>query len=148
MNTRISLESPTKFPDIEWFLPERKKLEYAITIPNDNCLHLNTHLRVQIPKHITIGVSEDGKTLWLEEKAEGGYSISKSGTIKASNLIDAIKARGIGLPARYVTTECDNCWTVTLVSPVSPSNLPKKTPKKPRINGLKTMLPLGEIKNA
>ena len=141
MNNRIPTENSGRFPEIEWFLPRPQKVEYAINIPNDNCFNLNAKLRVQMPEQITLGVGANGKTLWIKEKAEEGYKIPKSGVIKASNLIDAIKIRGISLPARYLTEREGDCWVATLVPSVSPLPLPKKTPKKPRINGLKTMLP-------
>ena len=53
----------------------------------------------QVPKQIKIGVSADGKTLRIQEEPEEGYKLPKSGSITDHILIDAIKKRGICLPA-------------------------------------------------
>jgi hypothetical protein len=124
-------------------LPAQKKIEFAITIPNNNCFNLSQRLIEAVQKKITIGVSSDGKTLALKEDIEKGYNVPKSGVIKASNVIDAIKTRGIRLPAHYLVRKEDDFWVAALIPPVKSPSLPKKTPKKPRVNGLSTMLPTG-----
>lgn len=127
--------------EFEWFLPSPRKPILAITIPNDNCFNLNQNLCIQIPKHIRIGLSSDGKRLALKEETEEGYFVPKSGGIKDSVLVQEIKTRGVRLPANYLVESINEYWVATLVPPISSPTLPKKTPKRPRTNGLKDMLP-------
>lgn len=142
MNNREHTKKPINFSELEWFLPPPKKVELIISIPNDNCFNLNPKLSDEVKKKITIGVSTDGKTIVLKEE-EKGYNIPKSGIIKASNLIDAIKTRGIRLPVCFLVERQDDFWIATLVPPVKSPSLQKKIPRKPRVNGLSNMLPVG-----
>ena len=147
MNVPRPTGTSAAFPEFEWFLPSPKKAELAITIPNDRCINFNPRLKSQLPEQITIGVSPDGKILRVKESAGEGYHIPKSGSIKASVLIDNIKARGIRLPARYLVEKANGCWIATVVLPIASPTAPERTPKKPRSSGLSAMLPVGSIRN-
>lgn len=124
--------------DFEWFTPQPKKAELAITIPNNHCFNLNPSLRAKIPQKIEIGVGHGGTILWLQPH-DTGYKIAKSGTLKDSLLIGSIKRSGVRLPARYVVEEFDGGWVANLVPPAKPP-LPTKIPKRPKKKGLNAIL--------
>lgn len=140
MKDQSTGNSPTDFLDFEWFLPAPRKSEFVITVNNTKSFNLNQRLCSKIWKQIQIGITSDGKTLCLKEKPENGFFVPKSGSIKDSVLINEIKSRGISLPARYIAERKGDYWFATIVPAVtSPAQL-KKTPKKPRKNGLKCIL--------
>lgn len=82
-----------------------------------------------------LGLLEDAK----------GFGVPKNGRIKAESLIERITERGIRIPARYLVEDTDGIWIAKLVPPTPFPPTPKKTPNKPRLNGLKAMLPKKEL---
>jgi hypothetical protein len=143
MNNRTPNNEDISISDFDWFLPSPKKVVYAIAIPNDTCFNLNQRLTQKLPKMITIGINSDAKTLCIKKEPDKGFSVPKSGTIKDNVLINTIKSRGIRLPAHYSAESKGEYWIASLVPPISSPILPKKTPSKPRTNGLNAMLTSG-----
>ncbi len=131
--------------EFDWFLPTPPKPVFSITISDEKSFNLNGKLSEKIPRYIKIGISSDGTKLGLLEETKG-FRVPKNGVIKAWKLIDEIKTRGIFLPARYLVENIDGFWIATLVPPTPAPTTPKKTPNKPRKNGLKAMLPKKEMK--
>ncbi len=77
----------------------------------------------------------------MAEVPEKGYRVPKNGMIKDPHLVQLIEKRGIRLPASYLVEKMDELWLATLVpSTPAPTTL-RKTPKNPRKNGLRAMLP-------
>ncbi|MCA1292267.1 hypothetical protein LBW89_04435 [Paenibacillus sp. alder61] len=130
--------------EFDWFLPTPPKKILSITIPDEKNFNLNAKLCESIPKFIKIGVNSDGTMLGLLEDIKG-FGVPKNGRIKAESLIERITERGIRLPARYLVENMDGIWIAKLVPPTPIPAIPKKTPKKPRLNGLKAMLPKKEL---
>ena len=87
-----------------------------------------------------IGINFNGTKLGLLG-VNTGFNVPKNGRIIAENVIDKIKEHGIRLPARYLVDNINGFWIATLVPPTPVPAIPKKTPNKPRLNGLKAMLP-------
>lgn len=131
--------------EFDWFLPTPPKQVFSITIPDEKNINLNAKLCEIIPEYIKIGINLDGTKLGLLEEKKG-FHVPRNGRIKAENLIDKIKERGIRLPARYLVDNINGFWIATLVPPTPVSAIPKNTPSKPRKNGLKAMLPKKETK--
>lgn len=141
MSTHEVPENPA-FPlsSFKWFLPEPRKAELAISIPDEKRLNLNQRLCATMPERITIGVSPDGKTICIKECKESGFRVPKSGIIKGSEVASYIKEKGIRFPCRYLAEQKNDCWIATLM-PFSPiPRLPNKIPKSQRKKGLKLML--------
>lgn len=131
--------------EFDWFLPIPPKPVFSITIPDEKSINLNARLCECIPKCIKIGINLDGTKLGLLEETKG-FRVPQNGRIRAERLIDEIIVRGIRLPARYLVDNIDGFWMATLVPTTPVPTIPKKTPNKPRQNGLKTMLPKKEMK--
>lgn len=131
--------------EFEWFLPTPPKRVYSITITDEKNFNLNAKLREIVPKCIKIGINSNGTELSLLEETKG-FNVPKNGRIIAENVIDKIKEHGIRLPARYLVDDINGFWIAKLVPPIPTPAIPKKTPKKPRLNGLKAMLPREETK--
>ncbi|MNW51344.1 hypothetical protein D3C74_288280 [compost metagenome] len=131
--------------EFDWFLPTPPKPVFLITISDEKSINLNGKLCESIPSKIRIGINIDGTKLGLLEETKG-FRVPRNGRVKAGELIDQIKARGVRLPARYLAENINGIWIATLVPPTSLPTIPKKTPNKPRVNGLKTMLPKKEMK--
>jgi len=131
--------------EFEWFLPTPPKRVFSITIPDEKNFNLNTNLCESVPKCIKIGINFNGTKLGLLEETKG-FNVPKNGRVIAENVIHKIKEHGIRLPARYLVDNINGFWIATLVPPTPASAIPKKTPNKPRLNGLKAMLPKEETK--
>ncbi|CQR51563.1 hypothetical protein [Paenibacillus riograndensis] len=127
--------------ELEWFLPSPPKPIFSIIVSNEKGFCLNSKLNEFIPKQLTVGISPDGKHIGLKTIAEKGYQVLKNGKIKDPELLHLIETRGISLPASYIVRKEEDLWLATLVpsKPVSPT--PRKTPRNPRKNGLRDMLP-------
>ena len=129
----------------EWFLPSPSKPVFSIIVSNEKGFCLNSKLYEFIPKQLTVGISSDGKNIGLLGIAEKGYHVLKNGKIKDLELIRSIEERGISFPANYIVEKKDDLWFATLVPPKQVPPTPVKTPKKPRKNGLRNMLPKKDI---
>ncbi|MEK8127691.1 hypothetical protein WMW72_07140 [Paenibacillus filicis] len=139
MNGRSVESNPTGYVDFEWFLPTERKKEFVITVTSANSFSVNQTLREQLWKRITIGVGPGGRELCFKEQPEG-FFVPKNGNIKAHFVSNEIKRRGINLPARYIAEREGDCW-IAIIEPIAESPAQnKKTPKKPRKNGLKSLL--------
>lgn len=144
MNNSTHNDEDINLSDFDWFLPSPKEVVYSITIPNDTCFNLNQRLISQISKKITIGIYKSNpNTLCIKNEPDKGFSIPKSGTIKDKALINAIKSRGIQLPAHYSVKSKGEFWIASLNPPTIPPNPPKKIPHKPRSKGLNAILASG-----
>ncbi|MGW9530241.1 hypothetical protein ACWHAM_21345 [Paenibacillus terrae] len=130
----------------EWFLPSPPKPVFSIIVSNEKGFCLNSKLCEYIPKQLTVGISSDGKNIGLLEIAEKGYHVPKNGKIKGPELVCSIETRGISLPANYIVEKKGDLWFATLVPTKPVPFTPRKTPKKPRKNGLRAMLPKKDIK--
>lgn len=130
--------------EFSWYLPTPPKPVLSITIPDEKSINLNGRLREIVPNRLKIGVNMDGTKLGLLEEQKG-FHIPKNGMIKAQDVIHDITLRGISLPARYIVENIDDLWVATLVPTIPAPTTPKKTPNKPRLNGLKAMLPKNEM---
>lgn len=130
---------------LEWFLPSPSKPVFSIIVSNEKGFCLNSKLYEFIPKQLTVGISSDGKNIGLLGIAEKGYHVLKNGKIKDLKLIKLIEERGISFPANYIVEKEDDLWVATLVPPKQVPLTPQKTPKKPRKNGLRNMLPKKDI---
>lgn len=131
--------------EFSWHLPTPPKPVLSITIQDEKSFNLNGRLSEIIPKNIKIGVNLDGTELGMLAEIKG-FRVPKNGRIKAEKLIYDITSRGISLPARYLVENIDGFWIARLVTSTPSPTTSKKTPKKPRINGLKAMLPKKEMK--
>lgn len=140
MNNRFDQDEQIETHNFEWFLPSPPKPVLILTVFNDGVIRLNGKLCEEIPKTLKIGVDVDGKTLGLVECSEKGYRIPKNGRVKDINLVKAIEKRGVSLPAKYMVEKVNDLWVARIVPPI-PITKVGSTPKKPRRNGLKTMLP-------
>ncbi|AIQ61972.1 hypothetical protein PSTEL_01370 [Paenibacillus stellifer] len=130
---------------LEWFLPGPPKPVFSINVSNEKGFCLNSKLYEFIPKQLTVGISSDGKIIGLLGIAEKGYQVLKNGKIKDHELIRQIEKRGISFPANYIVEKKDDIWFAALVPPKQVPLTPQKTPKKPRKNGLRNMLPKKDI---
>lgn len=72
--------------------------------------------------------------------SEQGYRVPKNGRIKDLRLVKAIEQRGVSLPAKYIVEKINEMWIASII-PGAPIKSVGKTPKKPRRNGLKAMIP-------
>ncbi|GGF67032.1 hypothetical protein GCM10010912_10000 [Paenibacillus albidus] len=125
----------------EWFLPSPPKPFFSIIVSNEKGFCLNSKLNEVIPKQLTIGISADGRSIGLLAIAEKGYQVLKNGKIKDPELVGLFETRGISLPASYRVEKIEEYWYAKLV-PSKPEPLAsRKTPKNPRKNGLRDMLP-------
>lgn len=129
--------------DFDWFLPAPPKKNFSITITDEKSFNLNSKLCESISKFIKIGINLDGTIIGLLEDEEG-FRVPKNGRIIAESLIDSIRGRGIRLPARYLVENTDGTWIAKLVPKTPVPTTSKKMPNKPRLNGLKAMLPKKE----
>ena len=123
--------SDVDFARFQWFTPQTTA-PLALTIPNTICMNLNPKLTSQMPSHIEIGVSEDGREICLRAKADNGYKVPKSGSIKDKRLIQALTSTGVHLPARYSIRQDGDCWIGTMDEPAPPSVSLVKPPRKAR----------------
>ncbi|MGO4950519.1 MULTISPECIES: hypothetical protein [Paenibacillus] len=129
----------------EWFLPSPSKPVLSIVVSKDKGFCLNSKLCEYFSKEITVGISPDGKNIGLLEIPEKGYHVLKNGKIKGPELVHSIEIRGISLPANYIVEKKDDLWLATLVPTKPIPSTPRKTPKNPRKNGLRAMLPKKDI---
>lgn len=148
MSDHFNKNQEFDFNQFEWFLPSPPKPFFSIIVSNEKGFCLNSKLYEYIPKKLTVGISPDGRNIGLLENAENGYQVLKNGRIKGKGpeLVRSIEARGISLPANYIVENKDDLWLATLVPAKPVPSIPRKTPKKPRKNGLRDMLPKKDIK--
>lgn len=146
MDTFSTRNEEDIYAKFDWFWPTPPKPTFSITVSDEKGVYINEKLCRNIPKKIKIGVAKDGTKIGIVEDSENGYRVPKNGNIKAWDVVQAIKARGVNLPARYLVEKIDGFCQASLTPKILPTTPPKKIPKKPRKNGLKTMLPKKEIK--
>ncbi|GIP24372.1 hypothetical protein [Paenibacillus sp. J22TS3] len=144
MNDHFNENRELDIQHFEWFLPSPPKPVFTIVVSDEKGISLNSKLCEYIPRQLKIGISQDGKNLGLLEIEEKGYLVLKNGKIKGPELVRSLKTRGIPLPANYIVEQKDDLWLATFVNTNPVSLMPRKTPKKPRKNGLRTMLPKKE----
>ena len=116
--------------DYVWFTPKPKVPQAAITIPNPSGLNLNKYALLELPTKFVIGAALNGEMLCLKEDPEKGYSATKSGSIKAKEIVAFLMENGVELPARYVIHKEDNCWTAELVQKDALKINLEKSPRK------------------
>jgi len=133
------------FHQFEWYLPTPPEPLLLITISSENVICLNRKLCEYVPKQIQIGINMDGTRLGLAGISDKGYRVPKNGMIKDDRLVQRIKQRGVRLPARYLVEEKEGIWLGTLIPSTPAPPTIGKTPKKPRKQGLKAMLPKQEV---
>ncbi|MNV37890.1 hypothetical protein D3C71_1294240 [compost metagenome] len=141
MNNHFNENQEFDIQQFEWLLPSPPKPIFTIVVSDEKGFCLNSKLCEFIPRQLTIGISRDGKSIGLLEIEEKGYHVLKNGKIKGPELVRSLKTRGISLPANYIVDQKDDLWLATLVHTKPVSLTPRKTPKKPRKNGLRAMLP-------
>ncbi|WP_018751814.1 hypothetical protein [Paenibacillus sanguinis] len=123
----------------DWFLPGPPKPVLLLNVSKERGIYLNSKLCECVPKRITIAIKKDGVEILLKEMPEKGFQVLKNGKIKASELLEIIRRRGVSLPASYTVEEKENLWFAKLIPTITP--LPsRKTPNKPRKNGLQDMI--------
>lgn len=131
--------------DFKWFIPTPPKPVFSITVLDERNISINGRLCGKLPQCIQMGTSSDGTKIALMEEVEG-FNVPKNGRVKAEELINQIRVLGIQIPAKYLVDKIDDFWIGSLVPPTPVKVTPKKTPRNPRLNGLKTMLPKKEIR--
>ncbi|MFE4573345.1 hypothetical protein [Paenibacillus chitinolyticus] len=141
MNDRFENNVEIELPQFEWFLPRPPKPVLSITISKEKTIIFNKSLCENIPQKIKIGVNSDGTRLGLIGFPEAGYRIPKNGIVRDEYLVHCIEERGVRLPVRYSVEKIDELWLATLIPSTPAPTAPRATPKKPRTNGLKAMLP-------
>lgn len=120
-----------------WFIP-RPKAQYFISIPNSSYLRFNEKLRAKVPDQVAIGISPDGKTIYVREQADG-YKLPKNGTIHDEEIIAHLNALGIEVPAKYQVEEVDGTWVATW-KPAPPLGLRMDGPARRRQKGRESIL--------
>lgn len=140
MNNLFDKNEQIDVSHFEWFLPSPPRPVLALTVYSGGEICFNGKLCEYVPKQLRIGVNRDGKILGLAGCSEKGYRVPKNGRIKDPNLVKVIEKRGIVLPAKYIVENKNDIWIATIITP-TPLTTVGKTPKKPRQNSLKSMLP-------
>ncbi len=131
------LLKPISFEAFTWFRPTPKN-PFAITIPNQDDIRINSKLLPKLPSYIEIGIGEGGGQIGLRA-CEDGYKVTKDGNIRATEVIMRLREAGVRLPARYTVEETDGGFLGTLVkTPEVKLDVQKTpcTPKKKELSGL------------
>lgn len=142
MDDRFDQNEQLELHQFEWFSPSPPKPVLVLTVSSEGDICLNGKLCELVPKQFRLGINPDGRILGLTKCSENGYRVPKNGKVKDKSkvIIKALEKRGISLPARYIVENEKELWIAKIVSPTPRTSI-GNTPKKPRQNGLKAMLP-------
>lgn len=104
----------------------------AVNVSESGGFAFNQNARANLPDHIRIGASADGKVICVQKDMTSRYTMPKGGRVKIPKLLAHIKSAGIILPTRYILRQENDYFIGELDQPKKSGPSSAKRPPVPK----------------